>query len=111
MIDDVIQLAVEARVVRAYVEQSGKGIVLAKYKGDWVVWKVFRPKRGILWNCTNGRYTKDRSQAESWYVDAVDEMMPQVSCPECGYYFDDQEEGCDACVSRKTVPRSTVGVV
>lgn len=101
MIDDCIQLNVEARVLRACISDRGTGVVLAKYRGRWVVWRVFRAKKAILWNCADGQYTRSRGQADSWFVEAVDKVLPNVACPECGYYYDDPDEGCDACLHKK----------
>lgn len=108
MIGDCIQLAVEARVVRASIEERGHGIVLAKYKNQWVVWKVFRAHRAICWNCREGVYYRDRAKAEAYYAELVEESMPQISCNECGYYYSDPAEGCDACVGKKILPPTTM---
>ncbi len=101
MIDDCIQLSVEARVIRAYVDNTNRGVVLAWHQRQFVVWKVFRPKKSITWNCRDGQYTTQRNQADVWFVDILDELLPPVSCKECGYYFSDLEEGCDACAFLK----------
>lgn len=109
MIDDCIQLSVDARVITAYVNESNHGVVLAKYRQEWVVWKVFRAKKAILWNCMDGQYTRSIYQARLWFVDAVDNLLPPVSCGQCGYDFDDPDAGCDTCASRKVAPPVTVG--
>jgi len=111
MIDNCVQLVNDARVVRAYLEEGGRGIVLAKYHGRYVVWRVFRAKKAILWNCTHGRYTKERDEAELIFAEMVADALPETSCPECGYWFNDPEEGCDACAHRKKVLSTTVGAV
>lgn len=108
MIDDCIQLNVEARVIRACIDRFGRGVVLARYRGQWVVWKVFRPKKAIIWNCTNGKYFRDNREADACFVEMVDKMLPEISCGECGCYFDDPDEGCDVCLSRKVHRPTTV---
>lgn len=40
--------------------------------------------------------------------DQVDELVRQLTagteCPECLYSYDDPDEGCDACASKKVTP-------
>jgi hypothetical protein len=109
MIGDCIQLVNGARLVRACIEEPGRGVALARYKNQWAVWRIFRGKNATKWNCTDGHYFGDKASAEATFVEMVDEFLPEVSCPECGYYFDDMDEGCDACASRKQILSASVG--
>ena len=108
MIDDCIRLINGARVIRAYIEHGNRGLVIAKYQRRWFVWRVFRAKGEKTWNIFKGDKFSNISEAEKRFTELVEIMLPDLYCPECGYAFNDQEEGCDACAGKKEIPPATV---